>query len=151
MLTTKTENDSMNMTIVITVRCGRPHGWIHREVLGNQDTQALFFFVQYKTVMAPSIWDTRWQPMLHPSLSIHLHLAEIFSYQIIQSIIYTTRRREEWRGRMKGWFGFSVCSSLIFYETGEVTLIWSGTSSPISWASWSATSWIVWVCEVRVT
>lgn len=43
----------------------------------------------------------------------------------------------------------SVCSSLIFCETGEVTLIWSGTSSLTSWASWNATSWIVLVCEVR--
>lgn len=73
MWTTKTENDSMNMTIVITLCTGVVYHMdeFHWEVIGNQDTQAhYFFFVQYKTAMAPSIWYTRWQPMQHPPLFI---------------------------------------------------------------------------------
>lgn len=72
MWTTKTENDSMNMTIVITLCTGAVYHMdeFHWEVMGNQDTQAHYFFVQYKTAMAPSIWYTRWQPMQHPPLFI---------------------------------------------------------------------------------
>lgn len=46
MWTTKTENDSMNMTIVITLCTGVVYHMdeFHWEVIGNQDTQAHYFF-----------------------------------------------------------------------------------------------------------
>lgn len=139
-------------------RCGLSHGWIPLGDDGESGhTSTLFYFIQYKTAMAPSIWYIRWPSMQHPPVfTVYiLTFGQRFSAAraVSQSVIQhggekgRTGREENrlvWRKRR-----VSVCSSLIFCETGEATLIWSGTSSLISWASSSATSWIVWVCEVR--
>lgn len=71
-----------------------------------------------------------------------------------RSFVPDNAGESEERGWRSGWFnrkGVSVCSSLIFCETGEVTWIWNGTSSLTFWVSWNVTFGTFWACEVRET
>ena len=144
--------------------CGLPHGWFplggdgesghtkHIIFLYNikQQWPHPFLIHQMATHATPSTVHC-----LYINIWAEIVAAKSFSRSFIQHGAEKGRRRGG--RRRKGWFAglkgrrrVSVCSSLIFCETCEVILIWSGTSLRISWASWSAISWIVWVCEVRV-
>lgn len=131
MWATKTENDRMNMTIVITLCMGVVYHMdeFHLEVMGGIRTHKhIIFFVQYKTAMAPSIWYTRWQTHAAPSTLHCLYInfwAVIISCLISQSIFYTTRRG-------KGKSGEGGESAGLEEKTSVFALLWFFVR-PVRW------------------
>lgn len=131
MWATKTDNDSMNMTIVVTLCTGVVYHMdeFHWGVMGIQTHKAHYFFLyNIKQQRPPPVWHTRWQPMQHPLLIVYTSTFWGRDVQLphnARSNFYTTRRRKKggkWgRGGREGggWFGArrdEACQCLLFFD-----------------------------------